>query len=74
MHVGDWTVPSRVVLFCTTTHNVFNHNVCAIFIFNKKNTVLAKKGNFSTEVDREFTLLLPGVAHLVAVKTARADF
>ena len=37
----------------------------------KKDAVLAKKRRiFSTEVNREFTLLLPGVAHLVAVKTA----
>ena len=33
--------------------------------------VLAKKIYFSTVVNREFTLLLPGVAHLVAVKTVR---
>ena len=29
---------------------------------------------YSTVVNREFTLLLRGVAHLVAVKTVRADF
>ena len=36
--------------------------------------ILVKKKDFSTVVNREFTLLLPGVAHLVAVKTAETDF
>ena len=40
----------------------------------EQDAVLAKKRIFSTEVNREFTLLLPVVAHLVAVKIARADF
>ena len=63
-------IPSRVVLHVSsnTTRNLFNHNVRTII---KMDAVLAQKNYFSIVVNRKFTLLLPGVAHLIAIKTIR---
>ena len=63
------TLPSRVGLSCSTTRNLFNHNIRAIFIFDYNKCSFNKESDFSTEVNREVTLLFPGVAHPVTVRT-----